>query len=185
MIFKALGQNPSGWAVIDLVTEWSMICNTPFSSDGKSDRPNPINRLVMSSPSTYMFYPNCTFKSALAASFQPLSFRCEKVVAESQLHWEKRNLNSAENLKLAMLKNLPSTQVYCSCIPVSTKANAFSPWYIPNTSWTPLGVEDRANEKYTASMVSSNKKTKQIRLGRISQQTFSDSLFLNFCRRSA
>ena len=40
------------------VPEQSMTCKTPLwrllGLDGRSERPPPINRLVMSSPSTYM-----------------------------------------------------------------------------------------------------------------------------------
>ena len=46
--------------------------------DGRSDKPNLISQLVVSSPSTYMFYPDRTFPSTLAANSQPLSFRCLK-----------------------------------------------------------------------------------------------------------
>ena len=60
------------------------------------------------------------------------------------------------------LGNLPSTWVYWSCIPISTKVNGFPSWFLPNTSWIPCRVvEYRASEKYTAYMASSNKKTKQ------------------------
>ena len=62
--------------------------HTPLAltwSDGRSDMPGPFNRLNMSSPSTYMFYPDRTFKSALAASSQPLSLWCYKAVSEGQL----------------------------------------------------------------------------------------------------
>ena len=77
---KALGRIPGGWAVIDLVTEWSMACNTSLwpllgLTVGRIG-PDPINQLVMSSPSIYIFYPDRTFKSALAASSQPLSVSC-------------------------------------------------------------------------------------------------------------
>ena len=57
------------------------------------------------------------------------------------------------------LENLLSAQGYWLCIPVSTKANRFPPWYMPNTSWTLWwGVKHRTSKKYTASMVSWNKK---------------------------
>ena len=74
---KALGRIPGRWAVIDPVTEWSMTLNTSFwpllGLTGGRIWSDPINRLVMSSPSNYIFYPDRTFKSALAASSQPLS----------------------------------------------------------------------------------------------------------------
>ena len=77
---KALGRIPGGWAVIDPATEWSMACNTPLwpllGLTGGLIGPDPINRLVMSSPSIYIFYPDRTFKSALAASSQPFSVSC-------------------------------------------------------------------------------------------------------------
>ena len=60
------------------------------------------------------------------------------------------------------LENQLSAQVYRSCILVSTKANGFPQRYIPNTSKTPWWVvKQRTSEKYTASMASSNKKTKR------------------------
>ena len=69
---KALGRIPGGWAVIDPMTVWSMACNTPLwpllGLTGGRIGPDPINRLVMSSRSTYIFYPDHTFKSAPAAS---------------------------------------------------------------------------------------------------------------------
>ena len=80
-------------------------------------------------------------------------------MAEGRLHWENRNLTSAENLKLATARK--PTWLYWSCFPISTKANGFPPWYIPNISWTPWWVaEHRASEKYTVFMASSNKKIK-------------------------
>ena len=39
--------------------------------DGRSDTRDPTNRLVVSSPSTYIFYPDPTFQSVLAAKSQP------------------------------------------------------------------------------------------------------------------
>ena len=55
-----------GWRPVMLkdrtqVVEHSMTCNTPLwlflGLDGRSERPPPINRLVTSSPSTYMIAP--------------------------------------------------------------------------------------------------------------------------------
>ena len=78
---KTLGRIPGGWAVIDPATEWSMACNTPLwpllGLTGGRIGPDPINRLVMSSTSTYIFYPDRTLKSALVASSQPLSVKTE------------------------------------------------------------------------------------------------------------
>ena len=69
-----------------------MVCNTPLwpllGLTGGRIGPDPINRLVMSSPSTYIFYPDRTFKSAFAASSKPLSVRCLKAVTEGQLRWK-------------------------------------------------------------------------------------------------
>ena len=76
---KALGQAPGGGAVIDPVTVVNVLQHTTLAltwSDRQSDRPDPINRLVMSSPSTYIFYRDPTFKSALTASSQTLSLTC-------------------------------------------------------------------------------------------------------------
>ena len=76
---KALGWNPGSWAVIDLVTEWSMVCNIPLW---------PLLGLTggwigliwsigwSCQALAPMFYPNHTFESALAANSQPLSVRC-------------------------------------------------------------------------------------------------------------
>ena len=69
------------------------------------------------------------------------------------------------------LGSILSAQVYRLCIPISTKADGFLPWYIPNTSWTPWWVvEYWTSRKYTTLMASSNKKKKKtkpiwIRLG--------------------
>ena len=77
---QALGRIPDRWAVIDPAIEWSMTCNTPFwpllGLTGGRIGPDSINRLVMSSPSIYVFYPDHTFKYALAASSQLLSVSC-------------------------------------------------------------------------------------------------------------
>ena len=131
-------------------------------SDSRSDRPDPMNRLVMSSPSTYMFYPDRTFKSTLQQIPNPY-------LLDARRRWLR--VNFVERIQLwpvlrvwnwQRLGNRPSTRVYWSHIPVSTKANGLPPWFIPNTSWTPLWVaERRASEKYTAYMASSNKKTKR------------------------
>ena len=135
-------------------------------SDGFSNRPNSIIWLVMSSPITYIFYPDHTFNSTLAASCQPLLIRSYKTVPESQLRWEKRNFTSAENLKLAT-EAYPQLECTGRVSPVSTKANRLPVWFIPNTSWTPWKVVERmASEKYTAYMAYSNKKiqTKPVRI---------------------
>ena len=57
---KALGLNPGGWAVIDPATEWSMACNTSLwpllGVMGGQIGPDPINRLVLTCPSTYVCF---------------------------------------------------------------------------------------------------------------------------------
>ena len=58
----------SHWSGDRVVNDLQHITLALTQSNGKSDRPNPINRLVMSSLRIYMFYPDLTFKSALAAS---------------------------------------------------------------------------------------------------------------------
>ena len=71
---KVLGWDPSGWAVIDLLIEWSITCNIPlYPLLGLMS--SWINQLLMLSPSTQMLYPKCSFKSTLTANSQPLSFR--------------------------------------------------------------------------------------------------------------
>ena len=115
-------------------------------SDGWLDRLNLINQLVMSSPSTYMFYPNRTFKSALT-SYQPLSFRCQKAVAESQLRWKDRNLTSADDLKLATARKPTLSSSILVMYPCLNQGEWVYPFFIPNTSWTLWWVvEHRANE---------------------------------------
>ena len=140
-------------------------------SEERSDRPDPINQLVMLSPSTYMFYPDYTFKSALVANSQTYLLGARR-------RWMK--VNCVERIGICpvlrtwnwqQLENLPSAWVYWLCIPASTKANGFPPWYIPNTIWILWWVvKHRTKEKYIACIPSSNKKTKQnlqgIRLGK-------------------
>ena len=76
----AFGRDSGVWAVLDQATERSsylQYITLAFTGlDGRSDWPDPINRLVVSSFNIYMFYPDRTFQSALAASSLPLSFRC-------------------------------------------------------------------------------------------------------------
>ena len=58
----AWGQNPGSWAVLYLATEWSHDLQyttlAPTGLDRWSDQPSPINQLVMSSLSTYIFSPD-------------------------------------------------------------------------------------------------------------------------------
>ena len=85
---KALGLITGGWAVIDPPIGLQHTTLALTWSDRRSDW------LVMSSPSTYIFYPDRTFccffysKTVPAASSQPLSVSCLKAVAEGQLCWE-------------------------------------------------------------------------------------------------
>ena len=57
---KVLGRNPGGWVVIDPTTEWSMACNTSLwpllGLTGGRIGPDPINRLVPTCLSTYVFF---------------------------------------------------------------------------------------------------------------------------------
>ena len=104
MTRKAIGRDSDGWAVIDPATEWSMSCNTPLWPllGLTGGRIGPIRSIGRSyqAQALNMFYPDRTFKSALAASSQPISVGWLKAVAEGQLRWENSNLTSAENLKL-------------------------------------------------------------------------------------
>ena len=130
-------------------------------SDGRSDRPDPISRLFMSSPSTYVLSQR-SFKSALGANSQPLSVSCWKVMAEGQLSWENRNLTSAEDLKLATARKLTFSSSILVAYPCLNKGEWVSPLAHSHRSWTPWRVEERrASEKYTVSMVSLNKKKKR------------------------
>ena len=112
----------------------------------------------MSSPSTYIFYPDRTFKSALAASYLLGAWR----------RWlrvncvENRNLTSAENLKLASARKPTLNLSILVAYPRLNQGEWVTPWFIPNTSWTPWWVvERRARKKYIAYMASSNKKSKR------------------------
>ena len=108
--------------------------------DGRSNRPDPINRLVMLSPSTYMSYPACTFKSSLVANSQPLSVRCWKEVVEVQLCWEDRNLTSTENLKLATAQK----PTFSSSILVTYPCLIKGEWIFPLSSFpTQVGLRGR------------------------------------------
>ena len=76
---KVLGQGSNSWAVIDPATEWPMTYYTPLwplfgLTDSQIDPIWSIGWLCRALAT--MFYPNHVFKSALAASSQPLSFRC-------------------------------------------------------------------------------------------------------------
>ena len=83
-------------------------------------------------------------------------------MTEDQSHWENRNLTSAENLKLATAWKPTLSSSIVVTYPYFNQGKWVLLWYIPNTSWTSWWVvEYRAKEKYTASMASSNKKTKQ------------------------
>ena len=67
---KALGWNPGGWTVIDPATEWSMACNTSLwpllGLTGGQIGPDPINQLVLTCPSTYVWFsPDRIMQSAL------------------------------------------------------------------------------------------------------------------------
>ena len=89
-----------------------MACNTPLwpllGLAGGRIGPDPINRLVMSSPSTYISYPDRIFKSALAASSNPYLLVAKR-------RWlrvncvENRNLTSAEKLATARKPTLNSS----------------------------------------------------------------------------
>ena len=160
---KALGRDPCGLAVIDLVIEWSMSCNTPLWPllGLTSSRRGPIQSIGLSCQAQA---PTCFILTVL------LNLHLQQVPNPYLLgvrRWWLR-VNCIERIGIwpllrtwnwQRLKNLSSTRVYWSCIPVSTKANGFPPWFIPNTSWILWWVvERRASEKYIAHMVSSNKK---------------------------
>ena len=91
--------------------QWSMACNTPLwpllGLTGGRIGPDPINRLVMSSPSTYIFYPDRTFKSAHAASSQSLSVARRRWLRVNCV--ENRNLTGAEKLATARKPTLNSS----------------------------------------------------------------------------
>ena len=122
-IHKALGRNPGGWAVIDLATEWSMLHATLALtwSDRRSDRLNLINRLVMSSP--ICFISTVVLNLHLQQVLNPYLLGARIWPVLRTWNWQR-------------LGSLPSTRVYWSRIPVSTKTNGLPPWFIPNTSWT-------------------------------------------------
>ena len=183
---KALRQDPGGFEVNERVVNGLQHITSALTwSDRRSDRPDPTNRMVMSSPNTNMFYPDCTFKSALAASSRPLSFRCKKVVAGVQLHWENTNLTSAENPKLATAENLPSAWVYWSFMLVSTKANGFPLETFPTQDWLRGGWWSTGPAKNIQHLwhLQIKKKTRHVR--RMQEQTSPDSLLLNLWRRSS
>ena len=86
------------------------------------------------------------------------------------------------------LGNLLSARVYWSCIPASTKANRFPPWYIPNTSWTPWWVMERRAKNVQhlwRLQIKKINETCENQTRRMRHQTLPDSLLLNLWRRYA
>ena len=166
-IRKALRRNSGGWAVIDPATKWSMTCNIPlwplFGLTG--GRISPIQSIGWSYQVLAPIYFIPTVLLNLHLQQVPIFFLL--LVARRQ--WLR--VNCIERIGIwpvlrtwnwQRLRSLPSTRVYWSRFPVSTKANGLPPWFIPNTSWIPWWVEERrASEKYTVYMASSNKKSKQ------------------------
>ena len=61
MTCGALRRDPGGWVVLGPATEWSSYLKHSTLAitelDGLSDRPDPINRLVVPIPGAYMFFP--------------------------------------------------------------------------------------------------------------------------------
>ena len=84
--------------------------------------------IKMSSPSIYIFYHDCTFKSTLAANSQPLSVR-----------WWLR-VNCVERIGIwpevgNSSETYPQLE-YTGCLsPSQQRQMGFLPWFIPNTSW--------------------------------------------------
>ena len=96
-------------------------------SGGRLDRPDPLNRLVMSSPSTNMFYFDRTVLLNLH-----LQQVLNPYILGARRGWLR--VNCIERIGISpklrtwnwqRLENLPSARLYWSCIPVSTKANGF------------------------------------------------------------
>ena len=141
--------------------------NTPLAltwSEGQLDRPNPINRQVLSCPHARLFFPKFIIQSALAeqcptfyligARRRGLRVNCVK---------RKRFLTLLDwVIKTRIwhrLEILLMLWVYWYCIPIKVKANGFTPWFIPFSSWTPWWVVDhRTSEKYITDMASFSNK---------------------------
>ena len=86
-----------GWRPVMLkdgvmVDEQSMTCNTPLRPllrlDGRLERPPPINRLVTSSPSTYMIAPNPIALMAIPNPFYHMGARRRWL--RVYVSWERR-----------------------------------------------------------------------------------------------
>ena len=74
--------------------------------DGRSGRPNLINRQVTSSPITYMCSLDRILQFALAANSQPfLSYRFLKAIAEGQLLRQNMTLTTLYGNKYCLGKN--------------------------------------------------------------------------------
>ena len=93
---KALGRDLGSWAVIDLVTVVNGLQHTTLGltwSDRQSDRPEPINQLVLLCPSTCMFLFSRMYYSICICGTIPNYFKCQKAWAAGQLYWEQRSFN--------------------------------------------------------------------------------------------
>ena len=152
--------------VTDLVTEWSVTCNTPlWPLLGLT--PNWIGPIQSISWSYQALAPICFILTVL------LNLHLQQVpnpyLLGARRWWLRVNYIERRGIWPVLriwnwqrLKNLLSAWIYWLCIPISTKVNGFLPCYITNTSWTPWWVmEHRASEKYTAFMTASNKKKTQ------------------------
>ena len=99
----ALGQDPSGRAVHDLATkELYGLQRSTLTLTRQyewSEKPTPINWLVMSSLRTSMIVPTIFFKflSWQTDTWPFLSYCYHKVVAESQLFWKNKTLNASDD----------------------------------------------------------------------------------------
>ena len=101
------------WAVIDPLTEWSMTCNTRLwfllGLTGGSDRPDPINRLVSSYPSTCLFIFSWTYDPIYSCRtipktlFSPVDWVCKTPQRVSRIYhltiwwWGSSNAGDLRN----------------------------------------------------------------------------------------
>ena len=170
--------------------QWSMACNTPLwpllGLTGGRIGPDPINRLVIPSHSTYIFYSDRTFKSAFAASYLLVAKR----------RWlrvncvENRNLTSAENLKLATARKPTLNSSILVTYPPSQPRRIRYPLGLFTTQvgirggWWSAGPVKNIQHIWRL-QTKKLSGTFQNLTRRMRQQTSPDSLLLNLWRRYA
>ena len=139
-------------------------------SDGRSDRPDPINRLIPSCLIKHVYFLlNVLSNLLLRNNAQPFilwvleGVSWVSIVLRGKDFWTL--LDRVIKTRIwQRLEILLLIWVYWYCISVSVKANRFPPWFISFSSWTPWWVmEHRTNAKHLIDMASfSNKKNSNL-----------------------